>query len=623
MTWTPLQLRGISFSSPYNDPAFLEFQSGLNVICGASDTGKSFIVEAIDFLLGAKLPLRDIRERSRYNQARLTLQPTNGEVFTLETSTDGGEFRQFEGNWLLGNPNVEPHILRRQHADGKKDTLSTYLLSTIGIENKRVRRDQKGKTASLSFRNLVKLVVVPESNITKQLSPFLSGQHTLKTLELSVFKLLLSGVDDSAFVGQAEIQFELESNRQKNNAKVELIDELIQELQTQINQFGINRTEAEVQLSRLKARYEAQQNILNTAQNELNDRINRRREIMDKLERLSTRINEIDSLLSRFELLKKHYLVDIERLAAIEESGSLFVHLERTPCPLCGSLPNEQHQSEVCDGDVASVVYAATAEIAKVEKLSRELDQTASDLRDEVEELIAQRELLNPEFQKLNQEIQEISSPIRDAQNIFSEIVKQSGDTQRTIDTFNRVEQLREKRVELLAETEKSPNVIITPPVDLSTSLLDLFAQKVQHLLKEWDFPGSDRVYFDKELKDIVIGGQNRTSTGKGLRAITHAAMTIGLMEFCRDENLSHPGFVVLDSPLLAYYKPEGAEDTLIKGSDLKVRFYNYLADNHSDSQITIIENEHPPDDLKNRITFTNFTKNLDSGRYGFFPHAS
>jgi phage shock protein A len=623
MTWTPLQLRGISFSSPYNAPASLEFQSGLNVICGASDTGKSFIVEAIDFLLGGKVPLRDIRERGRYNQARLTLQPTNSEVFTLERSTDGGEFRQFEGNWLLGNPNVQPHILRQQHAEGNKDTLSTYLLSAIGIANQRVRKDQNGKTASLSFRNLVRLVVVPESEITKRFSPFLSGQHVNKTLELSVFKLLLSGVDDSAFVGQAEIQFELESNRQKNKAKVELIDELIQELQTQINQFGINRTEAEVQLSQLKARYEAQQNILNTAQNELNDRINRRREIMDQLERLSTRINEINSLLSRFELLKKHYLVDIERLAAIEESGSLFVHLERTPCPLCGSLPNEQHQSEVCDGDVASVVYAATAEIAKVEKLSRELDQTASDLRDEVEELIAQRELLNPKFQKLNQEIQEISSPIRDAQNIFSEIVKQSGDTQRTIDTFNRVEQLREKRVELLAETEKSPNVIITPPVDLSTSLLDLFAQKVQHLLKEWDFPGSDRVYFDKELKDIVIGGQNRTSTGKGLRAITHAAMTIGLMEFCKDENLSHPGFVVLDSPLLAYYKPEGAEDTLIKGSDLKVRFYNYLADNHSDSQITIIENEHPPDDLKNRITFTHFTKNPDSGRYGFFPHAS
>jgi chaperonin cofactor prefoldin len=381
----------------------------------------------------------------------------------------------------------------------------------------------------------------------------------------------------------------------------------------------VNRTEAEVQLSQLKARYEAQQEILNRSERELSERIIRRRAIMERLEGFSTRINEIASLLSRFELLKEHYQIDIERLAAIEESGSLFVHLERTPCPLCGSLPDEQHQSVICDGDVASVVYAATAEIAKVEKLSRELDQTAEDLRDEVEQLTAQRERLYPKFQVLNQEIQEISSPIRDAQNIFSEIVKQSSDTQRAIDTFNRVEQLREKRVELLAGTEKPINVVI-PPVDLSTSLVDLFAQKVQHLLQVWDFPGSERVYFDKELKDIVIGGQNRTSRGKGLRAITHAAMTIGLMEFCKDKNLSHPGFVVLDSPLLAYYEPESSEDSL-QGSDLKVRFYNYLADNHSDSQITIIENEHPPDDLKDRITFTHFTKNPELGRYGFFPH--
>lgn len=619
MTWNPLQLRGISFSSPHKDPALLEFQSGLNVICGASDTGKSFVVEAIDFLLGTKDPIRHIPERDGYDRARLVLQPTGREVFTLERSTDGGEFRQFEGNWLLGEPNVKARILRQKHAEGRQDTLSTYLLSAIGIADQRVRKNQKGETQSLSFRNLVRLVVVQESDITKQFSPFLSGQKTNATVDYSVFKLLLTGVDDSALVGQAEMQAALAYTQQNNYAKVEFIDELIQELQTQINQFGINRAEAEFQLSQLKVRYEAQQDILNKAQRELNDRVNSRRVMVEQLERLSTRINEIYSLLSRFELLQDHYLVDIERLTAIEESGSLFVHLEITPCPLCGSLPNEQHQSEGCDGDVASIVHAATAEIAKVKKLSRELDQTAVDLRDEVEELTKQREQLNPEFQVLDQEIQEISSPIRAAQNIFSEIINQSGQIQSVIDTFNRVDQLREKRAALLAETKKPINVVI-PPLDPSTSLLDLFAQKVQHLLQVWDFPGSDRVYFDKELKDIVIGGQNRTSRGKGLRAITHAAMTIGLMEFCKEKNLSHPGFVVLDSPLLAYYEPESTEDSL-QGSDLKIRFYNYLADNHSDSQITIIENEHPPDDLKNRITFTHFTKNPDSGRYGFFPH--
>ena len=95
--------------------------------------------------------------------------------------------------------------------------------------------------------------------------------------------------------------------------------------------------------------------------------------------------------------------------------------------------------------------------------------------------------------------------------------------------------------------------------------------------------------------------------------------MTIGLMEFCKDNNLPHPGFVVLDSPLLAYYKPEGIGDSL-QGSDLKVRFYKYLADNHKDDQIIVVENEHPPSELEDRIVLVKFTKNPDIGRYGFFP---
>lgn len=54
----------------------------------------------------------------------------------------------------------------------------------------------------------------------------------------------------------------------------------------------------------------------------------------------------------------------------------------------------------------------------------------------------------------------------------------------------------------------------------------------------------------------------------------------MGLMEFCKDRNLSHPGFVVLDSPRLANYELGVDEDSLA-GTDLKVRFYQYLAGNH------------------------------------------
>lgn len=624
MSWSPLQISGVSFISPHKPPASLEFGGGLNVVRGASDTGKSFLVEAIDFLLGAKAtknknPLRDIPQRNSYDKARLILRARENDFFTLQRSTTGGNFNLFEESWLTNEPDVEARNLSAAHKHGSQKSLSNYLLSLIELENKYVQKNQRGETQSLSFRNLAKLVLVQENDITKQESPILSARHTDATVEYSVFKLLLTGVDASALVEQSRIQNEIATTQQNNRAKLEFIEELIQEQQSELEGVQITRAQAEEQISSLEEQLQRQQEILTQFQQDLNSYLARRREISNHKEGLTSRINEISSLLSRFDLLKEHYRIDLQRLTSIQESGSLFIHLDRTPCPLCGALPTEPHQVQMCDGDIESVVNAAAAEIAKVQQLSEELDQTSEDLRAEAEDLANQREQLEPELQSLNQEIQEINSPLSDAQNIFGELVRQSSGMQRIVDLFVRIEQMQQKRESLLVPSEIPTTV--SAQVDLSTSVLDDFAKTVQKLLHAWNFPGSDRVSFDEGRKDLVIGGQPRTSRGKGLRAVTHAAMTIGLMDFCRERNLSHPGFVVLDSPLLAYWQPEASEDkTLLEGVGLREKFYEYLANNYNDSQILIIENEPPPNGFAEKISLTNFTGNPNEGRYGFFP---
>lgn len=178
---------------------------------------------------------------------------------------------------------------------------------------------------------------------------------------------------------------------------------------------------------------------------------------------------------------------------------------------------------------------------------------------------------------------------------------------------------MESQRTELLEEPVISD---LNEPsrTDLSKTTLSDFSKKIEEILKEWHFPGEGRVYFDEVERDFVIDGKPRGSRGKGLRAITHAAVTIGLMEYCRDMSLPHPGFVVLDSPLLAYWAPEGKEDDL-KGTDLKDKFYDYLVENHSDSQVIIIENEHPSERLAQHVAMTVFTKNPTQGRYGLFSH--
>lgn len=592
MSWKPLRIRGLSFIGPSKEPAFLKFESGLNVICGASNTGKSFTVEAIDFLLGSGKRLNDIPERVGYDRARLVLQTADDEFRTLERNTGGGDFALFEEDVLLDEPSREELVLQLNPQTGRNPSLSTYLLSLIGLEDKYLQKNKKGDTQRLGFRNLIKLVVIPEDEIIKSSSPILTGQYTLMPAEYSLLKLLLTGVDASGLKATTALTTEVAVTRQSNSNKVDLIDELIAESYTELIESGISRPKAENRLLKLENEAKEQQENLAKVQGDLDERVERRRSLIHEANKLSGRIDEINGLLARFDLLKDHYHVDLERLAAIEESGSLFVHLNRKPCPLCGATPDNQHIGEQCDGDVASVIRAATAEILKVKKLSVELSQTMADLRAESEQLATQKAQITSVHHALNEEIQALVSPLKEAQNSFSEVVKQSGDLIRLIDKYERIEDLEKRKAKLLVENinpdtpPADPSTSINETqVDLSAKVLDDFAQTVQQLLKTWHFPDSDRVHFDEKDKDIVINGQPRASRGKGFRAITHAAMTIGLMEFCKDRNLSHPGFVVLDSPLLAYYAPESAEDSLV-GSDLKVRFYDYLANNHSDSQI-------------------------------------
>lgn len=154
---------------------------------------------------------------------------------------------------------------------------------------------------------------------------------------------------------------------------------------------------------------------------------------------------------------------------------------------------------------------------------------------------------------------------------------------------------------------------------DLSSTVAHSFAKTVEGILTGWHFPEVGDVYFDSKSRDLVIAGKSRSAFGKGLRAITHAAFTLGLLAFCRERHTPHTGFVVLDSPLLAYREPDGTEYDLT-GTDLKDQFYAYLEALPEDTQVIVVENTDPPDAIMKREQSLMFGKNPHHGRYGLFP---
>lgn len=611
-----LLIRYLAYFGPDRSPAALKFEPGLNVVCGASETGKSFIAESIDFMLGQENPVRDIPERAGYDRTRLVIESDGHEPITLDRSVEGGNFRAYEEVLYDDEPSTEARTIRWKHAASRTDTLSFELLNRIGYAGCVLRKNAAGATRSLSFRDMARLCVVTEEEIQRRTSPILSGQWVASTAEYAAFKLMLTGNDDRALVSSNDSP----ARRERDGGKIELLDQMIGELQAELDEEGIDEDELKEQKEKLEASIEARTEALSAVQREFSSLIATRAEAAKELKKAKARVLEISELVERFSLLDRHYESDLNRLQAIHESGTLFVHLETKPCPLCGALPGDQHLESDCDGNTEAVVLAANAEIEKILRLRAELDDTLQSLKAEALRLETRMPELQTQYDAIDTELGEVASPaVAQERSSYNELMTELGEVRSSLEKIARLEKLLARRTELDTENGSDDGSAQTTKTQISKSVLDEFAQEIQQILEDWDYPDASRVFFDEGKKDIQISGKERGSTGKGLRAITHAAFTIGLMQFCRDRNLPHPGFVVLDSPLLAYWKPEGEADDL-RGSDLKENFYRYLLGMSKDNQIIIIENEHPPDFVGKEAPVTVFTRNPSVGRYGFFP---
>ena len=63
-----MEIRFIVFIGPNKKAAELNFCSGLNLIFGPSNSGKSSVLDAIDFMLGRERKLKEIPQHEGYDK---------------------------------------------------------------------------------------------------------------------------------------------------------------------------------------------------------------------------------------------------------------------------------------------------------------------------------------------------------------------------------------------------------------------------------------------------------------------------------------------------------------------------------------------------------------------------
>jgi len=324
--------------------------------------------------------------------------------------------------------------------------------------------------------------------------------------------------------------------------------------------------------------------------------------------------------IARFSQLHQVYQSDIERLEALEEAGFLLSLGGDRECPLCGASPEAQHHEHGLS-DINRVRAAASVEIAKIRQQQIDLTQT-------VQQLYAERVSLSEELPNLADNLKETEDAIvrlspgaGDARRQVAEIMTVRDRVKRGISLTNQLAAYRD-RVESL-DAVRPTSTAGRPKLGVTSTVAHDFSQIVSKVLKAWHFPGDCHVSFDDATYDLKIDGKLR----RGVRAITHAAFKVALLLFCREKGLPHPGFLILDTPLLTYRDPitsrygelDPDEEDILQTS-LKDHFFRHLSANAQWGQFIILENIDPPADIARSANVEVFYGRRGGGRAGLFP---
>ncbi|WP_332811435.1 hypothetical protein [Sphingomonas sp.] len=608
-----MQLRFLLITGPNSPPASVDFGPGLNVIYGGSNTGKSHVLRLIDFVLGAKNAPEPIVEQAGYDLVHVGVVLDDGAERTLVRALQGGNIKILDGLVRARPTQTQGTTVSAQHS--AQNSLSRMLLTQVGAKDARIRTDASGKTRDLSFRDLERHALISETKIQDVSSPVLSGQFVTKTAETSVFKYMLTGVDDSAL----DVAKPDSVQPMRQAAQLELLDRQIRDTEREIAEADQDHEELLELDSQLDAELSRHFVVQESAEVSYRELTSNRLEMRKEYEAIQDRLGEIDTLTARFDLLAEHYRSDEARLASIVEAGQFFTLEDPVNCPVCGAAPEHHRPEQACDGDVTEITAAAEAEITQLKERAVELQVTINGLKTERDVLAARARALLPRLEGLQADILREVPTVQTIRSQTSQVIARKLSIQKSLELVRRRDALVTQRVELGVSPGYDSSTIVAQQ-QLDGATLDAFSQMVEAELQTWDFPDAKRVFFELPKMDIAVAGKSRAANGKGVRALLHGAFDVGLMKFCKGRGLAHPGFLILDSLFITYKDPSDDGDSAIASTPLKDRAFRAFSTLPSDLQLIILENVDVPDWLAGQPQVTHFTGSTTTGRAGLFP---
>lgn len=589
-------IKKIVLESDTNENIFLELKRGLNVIAGASNTGKSYIYECINYVLGSKDKPKDIIEAKNYKNFILEISSYDGSTYTV-LRQNTGEIHLYDCEYedKYSHDSIE---LKQQFDINDPNNISTKLMDICDIPYKKIIKNKSGETSNFTFRELIHMNMIGENRITDSKSIIYDSIGNItKTKNNSVFRVIVTGEDDS------DITDKLDNKNKKLNKL--LIDNIIDDLMKELDENDLEKDieneidKINIYIDRIQSETNEHTGIINEIELDLESNKREMWSIKDS-------ILYCDEMLNRFNLLKKNYESDLKRLEFIDESKYYIDQLIDLNCPICsGDI------ADIENNEVENITESLIAEHKKIIIQISDLESVILDMELEKQEYQNKLDYINKEIDQLNLKLSNILKvDIQSKISTLNNKMKEREDLRVKCKIVKKIKEL----IGIRDKKDKSEKNKINK--ELESKVLQDIAELAYKILHDSKVIDDVSISFNLNTMDLKIDGLDKNTYGKGYKALINSSFAVAIMNYTNSKGLSNTGFIVLDSPLTAFKDKDNID--LDVNEIVKEKFYIALSEITKDIQIIILDNEEPPEHIKDKINYYHFTGNKSIGRCGF-----
>lgn len=598
----------------------LPLTRGLNIIYGRSNTGKSLILDCIDFLMGSKGRNENNRSDESVSYKKLSKPELKIRKISLCIDVDGNEIflsRNIDLNEINVSssvPYIEPGTYSIGKGTKKKPPINQVWLRLLGIQNDEIKIAQKadGSPQGLTLRTFRHFFLINETRIFGENSILKNGNGYDKNIPIPTISSLIylaTGKSFAILKDDNELS-ETVATTKKSTAKM-MFDRNTRALAGLNKVIFLNADEGK-SVSEINQDINNLLSQISSAEDVLGKAIEESRTLSVSISAIDEQLVECGMLKDRYASLRTQYESDIRRLTFIAEGD---IRSENIPkkvyCPFCnGVLKKEQSES---------YVEAAVCEVEKIEMKINDLRSADADIDRETEALSNKLNELVVERMRLqtliNCDLQPQIDELRKKLISYTAALEKAK-AKEMIDAFSKIlnEQFESIIAEASADTKENPKFNIS--AQMSEYMTSTLSKHLETILKACNYYNFVGARFDESLCDVVVNGSDKMSQGKGFRAFLNAVMAIAVQEWLDDCNLYSPHLLVMDSPILSLKEKEEDVGTEVTTNSMRSGLFEYMVNHQKNRQTIILENEIPNIEY-NGVNLIHFTKTDGDGIYG------